>query len=161
MIGAGFHPVTNGRDPYGSEPERARSTVASTLASLVAPLCQILAQLVRQPSRDELSRSDLTGHAGRLLVLRSSSSLYGRPAHTAGSKSAGECGAPTSRCLEPESRMLGRMVRFDSSTPCKAAHIVLTALSRRVQRTHRREHRSTRRTREDIVATILHKRLAK
>ena len=52
--------------------------------------------------------------------------------------------------------MLGRMVRFDSSTPCKAAHIVLTALSRRVQCTHRQEHRSTRRTREDIVATILH-----
>ena len=57
--------------------------------------------------------------------------------------------------------MLGRMVRFDSSTPCKAAHIVLTALSRRVQRTHRREREMRRRTREDIVAKILHKRLAK
>ena len=82
-----------------------------------------------------------------LLVSRSSSSLYGCATCTAGSKSAGECGAPRSRCLELESRMVGRMVRFDSSTPCRAAHIVLTALSRRVQRTHRREHRSTRRTR--------------
>jgi exonuclease VII large subunit len=57
--------------------------------------------------------------------------------------------------------MLGRNAHFEASTPSKAAHIVLTALMRRVQRTHRQEHRSTRRTREDIVATILHKRLAK
>ena len=63
--------------------------------------------------------------------------------------------------FELESRMLGRMVRFDSSTPSEAAHIVLTALTRRVQRTRRRAHRNARRTREDIVAKILHKRLAK
>ena len=144
-----------------NDPESAIRSMPSTLASLVATPCQILDRLVRQPARDELGRSDLTGHVGRILVSRSSSSLYGCATRTAGSKSAGECGAPTSRCLELESRMLGRMVRFDSSTPCKAAHIVLTALSRRVQRTHRREHRSTRRTREDIVAKILHKRLAK
>ena len=47
------------------------------------------------------------------------------------------CGRPTSRRQQLESRMLGRMVRFDSSKPCKAAHILVTALSRHVQRTHR------------------------
>ena len=113
---------------------------------------------VRQPGHAniKLTVPHLAAIVGSARVLRLSSSLYGCATRTAGSKSAGECGAPTSRCLELESRMLGRMVRFDSSTPCKAAHIVLTALSRRVQRTHRREHRSTRRTRQDIVSKILH-----
>ena len=57
--------------------------------------------------------------------------------------------------------MLGRIARFDSSTPCKAAHILMTALAMRAQRTRRREHRNARRAREDIVAKILHERLAK
>ena len=57
--------------------------------------------------------------------------------------------------------MLGRMVRFDFGFAGEAEDILMTALTMRVQRTHRREHRSTRRTREDIVAKILHKRLAK
>ena len=57
--------------------------------------------------------------------------------------------------------MLGRMVRFDFGFAGEAEDILMTALTVRVQRTHRRKHRSTRRTREDIVATILHKRLAK
>ena len=57
--------------------------------------------------------------------------------------------------------MLGRMVRFEFGSRAEAEDIVMTALSRRVQRTHRREHRSTRRPHEDIVAKILHKRLDK
>ena len=57
--------------------------------------------------------------------------------------------------------MLGRMVRFDLGFAGEAEDILMTALTMRVQRTHRREHRSTRRTREDIVAKILHKRLPK
>ena len=133
----------------------------STLTSLLAPTSQILARCVPQPGHDELARPHLAGHVGIARVLRLSSSLYGCATRTAGSKSAGECGAPTSRRQQLESRMLGRMVRFDSSTPCKAAHVVVTALSRRVQRTHRRERSSARRRREDIVAKILHKRLAK
>ena len=43
----------------------------------------------------------------------------------------------------------------------EAEDILMTALTMRVQRTHRREHRFTRRTREDIVVKILHKRLPK
>ena len=130
----------------------AETAMRSTLTSLLAPASQILARGIRQPGYDKLTVPHLAGHVGIARVLQLSSSLYGCATRTAGSKSAGECGRPTSRRQQLESRMLGRMVRFDSSTPCKAAHIVLTALSRRVQRTHRREHRSTRRTREDIVA---------
>ena len=139
----------------------AETAMRSTLTLSWLQPCQLLPRGVRWLDHDKLTVPHLAAIVGTFRVLRLSSSLYGCATRTAGSKSAGECGAPTSRCLEPESRMLGRMVRFDSSTPCKAAHIVLTALSRRVQRTHRREHRSTRRTREDIVAMILHKRLAK
>ena len=57
--------------------------------------------------------------------------------------------------------MLGKMVRFASNTPSEAAHTVMTALTMRVQRTHHRELQNARRTRLDIVAKILHKRLAK
>ena len=57
--------------------------------------------------------------------------------------------------------MLGRMVRFDLGFAGEAEDILMTALTMRVQRTHRREHRSTRRPHEDIVAKILHKRLDK
>ena len=57
--------------------------------------------------------------------------------------------------------MLGRMVRFDFGFAGEAEDILMTALTMRVQRTHRREHRNTRRTREDIVAKILHKHLDK
>ena len=127
----------------------AETAMRSTLNLSWLQPCQLLPRGVRWLDHDKLTVPHLAAIVGTLRVLRLSSSLYGCATRTAGSKSAGECGAPTSRCLEPESRMLGRMVRFDSSTPCKAAHIVLTALSRRVQRTHRREHRSTRRTRED------------
>ena len=52
--------------------------------------------------------------------------------------------------------MLGRMVRFDFGVAREAEDILMTALTMRVQRTHRREHRSTRRPHEDIVAKILH-----
>ena len=48
--------------------------------------------------------------------------------------------------------MLGWMVRFDFGFAGEAEDILMTALTMRVQRTHRREHRSMRRTREDIVA---------
>ena len=49
--------------------------------------------------------------------------------------------------------------RFGLEQRCPLESVA--ALLTRVQRTHRREHRSTRRKREDIVAKILHKRLAK
>ena len=57
--------------------------------------------------------------------------------------------------------MLGRMVRFDFGFAGEAEDILMTALTMRVQRTHRREREMRRRTREDIVAKILHERLAK
>ena len=56
--------------------------------------------------------------------------------------------------------MLGRMVRFDFGFAGEAEDILMTALTMRVQRTHRREREMRRRTREDIVAKILHERLA-
>ena len=57
--------------------------------------------------------------------------------------------------------MLGRMVRFDFGFAGEAEDILMTTLTMRVQRTHHRELQNARRTRLDIVAKILHKRLAK
>ena len=87
--------------------------------------------------------------------------FYSFATRTVGLKACCLCGAPTFSYLNGKSKMLGRMVRFASNTPSEAAHTVMTALTMRVQRTHHRELQNARRTRLDIVAKILHKRLAK
>ena len=55
--------------------------------------------------------------------------------------------------------MFGRMVRVEYRGHGDAARLILTTLTRRVQRTRRRDRRFTHNTREDIVAKILHTRL--
>ena len=53
------------------------------------------------------------------------------------------------------------MVRFNFGFAGEAKGILMTALTMHVQHTHCQEDRDERRTREDIVAKILHKRLAR
>ena len=56
---------------------------------------------------------------------------------------------------------LWSMVRFDSNTPSKAAHIHVTALARCVCCTGRRSQRTARRVRVEIAINILHVDVAK
>ena len=51
------------------------------------------------------------------------------------------------------------MVRVEYRGHGDAARLILTTLTRRVQRIRRRDRSFTHNTREDIVAKILHKRL--
>ena len=45
--------------------------------------------------------------------------------------------------------MLRRIARLEDRTACESKDILLTALTRRVQRTHRQEHKITLRTRKE------------
>ena len=91
-------------------------------------------------------------------LLPVASPRYGCATRTAGSKTGGQCGTPTSRKVKLGDSLLGRTLRFDASSSREAEHIVWIALTRRVQRTRSRERSSTRSARDGIVSKILHER---